>query len=298
LRLFGLGAINISSFIFSFNMKKFIFNIIIFILPIVIFAYSKSLYLLYSDNYINSVAGPEVYHSIIKSKLKSNAGKVLIGDSFGLSLFSNITCNDTINSLACNRAISMAGHFFLLNNYLNAGNQVDTVYMIFTPFSFLNNLDEVYTYNYFLKPFYKEEYMPLFTKTVYKQIHKIPYYYLCREPNILTSKWSPNYNSKGKISYTFLSTISVEYLSKIKELSSKNDFKIIILPTPTRISNKVSIENINKNEIVNTGLENEFENYFKNLIYLNDTNFIDNVHLKNRNMYTELVEYYKTKLMK
>jgi hypothetical protein len=279
-------------------MKKFIFNIIIFILPIVIVAYSKSLYLLYSDNYINSVAGPEVYHSIIKSKLKSNAGKVLIGDSFGLSLFSNITCNDTVNSLACNRAISMAGHFFLLNNYLNAGNQVDTVYMIFTPFSFLNNLDEGYTYNYFLKPFYKEEYMPFFTKTVYKQIHKIPYYYLCQEPNILTSKWSPNYISKGNISYTFLSPVSVDYLSKIKELSIKFKFKLIFLPTPTRYSNKTFIEKINRNEIVKTGLENEFEKYFENLNYLNDTNFIDNVHLKNRNMYTELVDYYKNQLMK
>jgi len=279
-------------------MKKFIFNIIIFILPVVIFAYSRSLYLLYSHKYKNTVAGSEIYHSVIKSKQKGKAKKLLIGDSVGYSLFSNTTYNDTINSLACNRAISMVGHFILLYNYLNADNKVDTVYMIFTPFSFMNNLDEVYTYHYFLKPFYTKEYLPLFTKTVISQIHKIPYYYICREPNILTSNWAPDFRSKDDIDYTFPSPISVEYLSKIKELSIKYNFKLIILPTPTRFSNKISIEKINKNEIVKTGLGNEFKNYFENIIYVNDTNFSDNVHLKNKNMYTELNEYYKNKLMK
>lgn|GEM_PF-634190 len=289
---------NINSSISSFNMKKFILNIIIFILPIVIFAYSKSLYLLYSDKYKSTVAGSEVYHSIIKSKQKGKAKKVLIGDSFGYSLFSNTINNDTINSLACNRAISMVGHFILLNNYLNAGNKVDTVYLIFTPFSFMNNLDEVYTYHYFLKPFYIKEYYPLFTLTVKNQVHKIPCYYICREPNILTSNWAPNFKSKDVKDYTFLSPVSVEYLAKIKELSLINKFKLIILPTPTRLSNKIFIEKINRNEIVKTGLENEFINYLETIIYINDTNFSDNVHLKNQNMYTEYADYYMNKLMK
>jgi hypothetical protein len=279
-------------------MKKFILNIIIFILPILIFAYSKSLYLLYSDKFKSTVAGSEVYLSINKSKQKWEAKKVLIGDSFGYSLFINTTNNYPVNSLACNRAISMAGHFILLNNYLNAGNQVDTVYMIFTPFSFMNNLDEVYTYHYFLKPFYIKEYSPLFTVTVKNQVHKIPYYFVCREPNILTSNWAPNFKSKDVIDFTFLSPVSVEYLSKIKELSIKNKFKLIILPTPTRLSNKTFIEKINRNEIINTGLENEFDRYFEKLIFINDTNFSDNVHLKKQSMYNEYADYYVNKLMK
>jgi hypothetical protein len=279
-------------------MKKFLVNIIIFILPIIIFAYSKSLYLLFTDKYKSTVAGTEVYNSLIKSKQKGKAKKLLIGDSFGYSLFSNTINNDTINSLACNRAISMVGHYILLNNYLIAGNQVDTVYLIFTPFSFMNNLDEVYTYHYFLKPFYIKEYYPLFTETVKNQVHKIPGYYICREPNILTSNWAPNFKSKDVIDFTFLSPISVEYLAKIKELSIIKKFKLIILPTPTRFSNKIFIEKINKNEIVKTGLENEFKNYFEKITYINDTNFTDNVHLKDQNMYIEYAHYYMNKLMK
>jgi hypothetical protein len=162
----------------------------------------------------------------------------------------------------------------------------------------MNNLDEVYTYHYFLKPFYIKEYYPLFTVTVKEQVHKIPYYFVCREPNILTSNWAPNFKSKDVIDYTFLSPVSVEYLSKMKELSIKNNFRLIILPTPTRVSNKIFIEKINRNEIVKTGLKNEFDSYFEKLIFINDTNFSDNVHLKNQKMNTEFADYYKNKLMK
>ena len=281
--------------ILNSSMKKFIFNTLIFILPVVIVVYSIHFYLLYSHEYQNRVVGSEIYHSIIKSKQKGKPKKILIGDSVCNQLFSNKTNTDTINSLACNQAISMVGHFILLNNYLNAGNQVDTVYMIFTPFSFLNNLDQVYTYQYFLKPFYNEEYMPLFTKIVNVQIHKIPYCFLSREPIILTSNWAPDFKSKDGINFTFLSPISVEYFAKIKELSDINKFKLILLPTPTKLSNKLFIEKINRNEIVKTGLVNQFNDYFEKLIFINDTNFTDNVHLKNK---TKYADYYKNKLMK
>ena len=189
----------------------------------------------------------------------------------------------------------MVGHFILLNNYLNAGNKVDTAYMIFTPFSFMNNLDEIFTYHYFLKPFYNEEYISLFTETVKNQVHKIPYNYICRDPVILTSDWAPNFKSKDHRNYTFLSPVSVEYLSKIKDLSIKYNFKIILLPTPTRSSNEKIIDKINKNEIVGTGLGNEFKKYFEIIMYINDTNFSDNVHLKHKEEY---IDYYKNKLMK
>jgi hypothetical protein len=276
-------------------MKRFIVNILIFILPVVIAAYSQHLYLFYSHKYYNSVTGSEIYYSITKSKQKSKTKKLLIGDSVCNQLFSNITHNDSINSLACNQAISMVGHFILLNNYLKAGNQIDTVYMIFSPFSFVNNLDQLFTYHYFLKPFYNKEYVPLFTKAVNNQIHKIPYYFICRDPIILTSNWAPNFKSKDDVNYTFLSPISVEYLAKIKDLSIKYKFRLIILPTPTKFSNKLFVEKINRNEIVGTGLDSEFKYYFENIIYINDTNFTDNVHLKDKKKYSD---YYKNKLMK
>ena len=152
-------------------------------------------------------------------------------------------------------------------------------------------MDQVYTYHYFVKPFYTDEYFPLFTKTVIRQVHKIPYYYLCRVPYILVTNWAPNFVSKDKNNYTFLSPISPEYLVKIKELSIKYAFKLIVLPTPTKLSSRQEVESMNKNEITINNLEDEFKDYFSNIIYLDDNFFQDGVHLKNPQQYTE---YYKT----
>jgi hypothetical protein len=259
--------------------------------------YIHPLYLIYTNKYKYTVAGEEIYAAIFKSKQKkTKSKKVLLGDSVGNQLFRNTTNNDTINSLACNQTISMLGHFILLNNYLNAGNKVDTVYMIFNPYSFRNNLDQVYTFHYFLKPFFVKEYKPLFSKTVYTQIDKIPYSEFCREPYILTSNWAPHYVPPVVKKYPFLSQISVEYLNKIKTLSRQNNFKLIILPTPVSINEKQAIEEIDKNELSNSGLDQEFESYFKNIIYLDSINFIDGLHLKDDKLpyYTG---YYKKELM-
>lgn len=262
-------------------MKRFIHKVISFTFQVLILFYCRPLYLLYNNKYKITVAGNEIYLSIHKSKQKTKAKKLLLGDSVGRQLFPNDTNNDTINSLACNRSIGMIGQFILLNNYIYAGNEIDTLFMLFTPFSFSNNLNDEYTYHYFLKPFYTDEYRPLFTKTVCKEIDKIPDKFLLREPYVLTSNWAPDFQWRDSVTYTFLSPISSEYLTKIKELSIKHHFRIILLPVPVSLSRKPKIDEMNKNEILNKPFTKEFKHYFKNIIYLDDTCFRDGTHLKN-----------------
>lgn len=258
--------------------------------------YIKPLYLLYNDNYKKIVPGREIYHSIYKSKQKNNSKIILLGDSVGNQLFSNKKNNDTINSLACNQAISMAGQYILLKNYINEGNKFDKVYLIFTPFSFQNNLDQVYTYHYFIKPFYLEEYKKEFTEIVTQQINKIPYISFSREPYILTSSWAPDFISKDEINNEFLSAISIEYLIKIKKLSIKHNFEFIILPTPICLSKKEDVEKMDKNNIIKNNLSHEFKRYFQNMIYLEDNFFVDGTHLKKEKL-DYFVEYFKNKLL-
>jgi hypothetical protein len=271
-------------------MKRFISNSIIFILIGVCLFHAKPFYLLYNEKYKSVVAGNEIYYSIQKSKKKNKSKKALFGDSVARQLFDNKTNNDTINSLACNQSIGMVGHYILLNNYLAAGNEVDTVYFIFRPFTFQNNLDQVYTYHYFLKPFYKKEYNQYFTETVKEQVAKIPYNKFCRYPSVLTSNWAPAFKTKDKNDYTFLSPITVEYFKKIKELSVKHSFKVIVLPAPVNSAFKSSIEKFDKKEIEENGFGNEFNNFFQNIIYLDNSYFSDSAHLNEPAVYTE---YYK-----
>ena len=276
-------------------MKKFLLHSILFLSILAILIQIRPLYLLYQDKYKQTVAGSDIYYSIFKSKQKKKSKKILFGDSVAQQLFPNKTNNDTINSMACNQSIAMVGHFILLNNYLNAGNEVDTVYMLFSPFSFQNNLNQVYTYHYFLKPFYIAEYKPLFTETVNNQVRKVPYFQFCRIPYILTSDWAPDFISKDVEDFTFLSPISIEYLHKIKQLSIQHHFKVIILPTPASMERKPMIEKMDQNEIAKNNLSDLFANYFKNIIYYDDINFFDGTHIKKPQEY---LPRYKNDLIK
>lgn len=278
-------------------MKKFITNSIVFLLLLFTLSSLLGFVLIWTGKYKHTVAGSETYYSIIKSKEKKKTKKLLLGDSVGNQLFPNTSTNATINSLSCNQAIGIIGHYLLLNNYLNAGNQVDTVYMVFRPYSFQNNLNQVFTYHYFLKPFYTEEYKALFTPLVIKQIKKIPYSKFCRVPQILTSNWAPDFSSTDSISYTFLSPISVEYLHKIKELSIKHHFKIRILSPPMSLIHKSNVEKMDKNEPAKNNLGQEFEHYFENIIYLNDSHFLDGSHL-NKVSLAFYTNHYKSRFFR
>lgn len=262
-------------------IKKFIRRIILFCLfaAFIIEIFSAGLLVLKIPQ--QYLPGKEIYQSITKSKSKSPKRKVLIGDSVTRQLFPPDKDTYGFVSLAANQAISMVGQYILLKNYINAGNNPDTVYLIVTPFTFRNNLDQIYTYHYFLKPFnnrYNKEY---FTDLALSQINKIPYARYSNLPHIKASTWAPEINEKYDSSFTFLSPVSGEYLNKIKELGNTCNFELIIQPTPTNIEWKDSIMNINKNEISMYGLDDEFCSYFNSITYFPDSIFIDGEHFKN-----------------
>lgn len=276
-------------------MRKFISKVIVFLLLGAIFIEVVSAVLIYTDLYLIGYPGRDVYLSIEKSKDKKKSKKILLGDSVGQQLFSNETNNDTINSLACNQAIGVVGQYLLLNNYLEAGNKVDTVFMIFAPSSFKNNLDQRFTYHYFLKPFDTPEYAGSFTQTVKEQISKIPYHQYSKVPHIYATSWAPDFVSSDSTDFTFLSPVSAEYLAKMKALSARHDFRLIILPTPTKISKKQWLDNIDKKEIREYDLTNEFADYFEKIIYLDSIHFIDDTHLIHPEIYTQV---YKKRLLR
>lgn len=276
-------------------MKTFIKKIVLFLLLVVVFIETISGILAFTNLYLIGYPGSEIYNAINKSKKKNKSKILLIGDSVGNQLFSNKTNNDGINSLACNQAIGVVGQYFLLNNYLRTGNKIDKVFMLFTPFSFKNNLDQVYTYHYFLKPFYTSEYDSLFTETVKEQIKKIPYRQFTKIPHVFVTSWAPEFNSTDQIDYTFLSPISIEYLIKIKELSIKYNFELTILPPPTSIQKKDLIDRIDIDEFAKANLDQEFKDYFNKIIYLDSTKFVDGTHLIHPEIYTEK---YRTELIK
>ncbi len=260
-------------------MEKFIRKIIFFsLLGFVIFE-SISLLYLWSDLYLEYYPGKELYTAIEKSKTKNESEILLLGDSVGGQFFPNNQQYDNINSLATNQAISMAGQYFLLKNYLSVGNKIDKLVILFAPDSFRNNLNQVYTYHYFLKPFYNSNYFPLYTSTVNKQIEKIPYHQCVYLPHIKIRSWAPDFNPSDPPITSPLSPISAEYLSKIKDLSIQNNFELIILPTPISIERIDEIKRVNLDGFSEYNFSQELEYYFTKIIYLDDSKFKNGIHL-------------------
>lgn len=247
--------------------------------------------MLSNDKYMQEVHGHEVYTSIKKSKEKTKIKKLIIGDSTANQLYNTETdTTSSIYSLTCNQAIGIVGHFFLLNNYLKAGNHPEDVYMIYSPLGFWDNLDQIYTYHYFLKPFYNEEYKPLMTENVFKQIYKIPFYYVCQNPIVLTSDWSPELMTE-KRDYTFFSPISKEYLEKIVSLSREYRFNLHIIPPFISEYWHDTINSFNINEIKGQLFSKEIKTYLKKINYINDSCFSDHLHLKHNHL-----GYFKNKM--
>ena len=267
-------------------MIRFIKKTVSFILIGLIIAESVFAILAYTNLFlVLGYPGKEIYHSIFKSKEKNKSKKILLGDSVGNQIFPNTKYNDGLNSLASNQAIGMVGQYILLYNYLNAGNKVDKVFMLFSPFSFQNSLNDVYTFHYFLKPFDNSENEPLISETVKKQIKKIPYHQFSKVPHIFVTSWAPEFRSTDQVNFSFLSPVSKEYLIKIKGLSLKHHFELILLPVPVSIRNKKNIAKFDFNEFSGTSIDNDLREYFEKIIFLDASKFSDGIHLKNPDKY-------------
>ena len=231
--------------------------IVLFALPIALYYTVKTVYLLKDDNYKKTIYGNEIYRAIEKSKIKTQYKKLILGDSTANQFYN---CKeedpDSAYSLSCNQAIGMIGQFILLHNYLEAGNN--------------------------------DEYKPLMSSLVIDQIEKLPKHGLCHFPLIQTTGWAPNIK-KEKRAYSFLSPICKEYLSKINNLSDKYHFAFKIIPTFVAEHWQDSIKHFNHAEFTDSNYKIELLHYLENITYLPDSCFIDEVHLRNPQLYKPII---------
>ncbi len=236
-------------------------------------------YKYWTNKYKEEVNGGEVYQAIEKSKKRGKKKKLILGDSVAKQFSeSDIDTNIYLN-LASNQAISLVGQFCLLTNYIQTKNEVDTLYLIYHPLSFSNNLDNSFTFHYFEKPFYGDEYMPLLTEEVKTQIEKIPFHYLAKYHPVLTSNWSPTF-SNDLTNKPFVSKISRIYLEKIVQLCHEKNIQLFIISPP--INQKFKNEFI---AIKKSSKNLHLQSYFENLKYYPESNFFpDQIHLNKKGL--------------
>lgn len=230
--------------------------------------------------------GGETYAAIHCSKLRVEKRKILVlGDSVARQLYGVSQYNDKIYSLACNQAVSLAGHHILLQNILkNNADQISKVYLVMHPVSFRNNLDQVYVFNYFIKPFYGKENYSRLTRDTRDRIGKVPLYFTSSFPIARITNYTPNLagfdepmlsaaaERKFKMSF-----VSLEYLKKMSSDLRKAgiDFQVVapVLHDEYRAYATESL----KKALADHNLEDHFTGYFQ-FRYLKKQKFVDLLH--------------------
>ena len=278
-------------------MKKFLTKVLGFTAIAIFFIYARPIYLLIGNKYQEQVVSDEVYLAINQSKQKTKYKKIVVGDSVAANLFPPTEENRLVYSMTSCIGTEPFGQYLLIKNYLKAGNQLEKVYWIYSPISFSSNLKGRFAYNYFLKPFYRREYLEDFTPLIRSHVKKIPYYFFSQEPGILTSNWTPNFYTDYTHDFSFLSPVAIEAIKKTKKLAEEFNFELVILPTPIIEEKKQQMQELemDKSEISENAFEDLFDGYFDKIIYLDSTNFLaDKSHLLNPQ---PLTTKYLTELM-
>jgi hypothetical protein len=211
--------------------------------------------------------------------------KLLLGDSVARQLYPVKENNDDHQSLACNQALSLAGHYFILKNFLKShpptpGKPYD-VTLVYHPQSFSSNLDQVFTYHHFVKNFYREPYKDEFTPEVTASLAIIPYKYIARNPLIYTTNWAPVVHFDPKAKHEFISPINRVYLLKIQQLCKTHGLKFKLMPPWISTSKEHQVAELKGDVKKHPELKPAFTGYFEAIQIKPNSLFSDEIHLVN-----------------
>lgn len=254
-------------------MKHFLRELMVFlgVFGLLFHAYPEFQY--WTKRYQTDVAGTEVYEVLAASKAKLKKKKLVIGDSVAKQVLDSLANDSAIVSLASNQAISMAGQYVIAAQALIANPSVDTLVLIYHPFSFQNNLASPLSFHYFVKPIYTEENMPLISELVKHQVEAIPFYYLAHYRPVLTSNWSPSFEGISDEKGLF-SSISREYVLRLHQLCVKKGVVLQIISPP--------INEVFRNQLIAARVEfKSIPGYADSWNFYASTNFLsDQIHLE------------------
>lgn len=263
-------------------MKRFLFIIAIYLFASIV---ATELITNSDISRLIKVSGFEIRTAERKSKRHTTkkVKKLILGDSTGCGLYPSWRSYDSIVSLACNAAISMAGHYFLLKNYLekNSDSLPEEVVILYHPSSFNNDLDQ-YAYHYFLKPFPIWKYKPLYSYHMSERVKSISLYWTAYLPFIHASEFTPEQSVPKMENANDFSEMSYEYLLLIDSLTQSYNIPLRCVATPIREDRRHFMETICRN-IENASpeqLKYLFKQYNKSITSYPADYFEDNAHLK------------------
>lgn len=226
-----------------------------------------------------------VYEAEQRSREDFSARVVVLGDSVCRELFreENEVPGER-RHLACNVGISMVGQYILAANAFEHDPGLREVQLLVHPKSFGNHLGNVYTMNYFVKPFYRRAYFKHFSPLVWQRLNqrpvcKLALFFPIRHSQILSTVDFTGTSPKAPPHHYFLSDISLEYLVKLRQLTAQHGARLRLIAPP--MSDAVSRSfDFMKGQARAAGLDDLFAEYFAGMKFFPEDLYSDSCHLK------------------
>ena len=198
-----------------------------------------------------------------------------------------------------NQAYEVPGNYILLNNLINNDSKIQRLILIINPFSLSSNLNQKYTYNYFIKPFDnflwvldKKEREYINNVFPSKKLMHIPYY------KYSFSRFElENSIDIQNIKKIVPSELNLKYINKIDSLCKSNGIDFKLISPPLVRSKRKNIELVKK-DVFYSSYKNIIKTYFENIYYYDDSlssdgwhfDDIDNFFTKHNQLINEIIK--------
>lgn len=257
-----------------------------------------------SGDYITINNGPdEICPYIDKARDGNNYTKLILGDSVCHQMFTDLQdYNDDICILGSNAAITMIGQYILMREFLDNHDEVSDIWLIIIPSSLSSYIDTYYGYQYIVMPNVEKGTLALLDQPTTKQLENV-YGKIFLNPSVVhfldrsapSRKVYLNLLSKHGEGYgnAPMSPVSIEYIDKMINLCSEHNVRLHLLSGPVSNARKDIYQDI-VTEFKATGLDQQFPNYSRDIMYYPDIQFRDGIHLggdyANQSSYNEKIK--------
>ncbi len=268
-----------------------------------------------SEEYLTENNGSdEIIPYIERVRTKDQYTKLIIGDSVCGQMYRNLQVfNDDVCIIGGNAAITMAGQYILVHEFLENHEDATDIYLILVPLSLNSTFDTKFGYQYTAMPFVLTDTLQLLDENTIEKMESIYGEFFMKKPVVYAIERSAinrklylnelqkrvTVEEEGRIS-----EVALQYLVKIKELCDERGVTLHLLPGPYSDSEAQAVlyEEL-RTEYEASVLNEYFPNYLDDAWIYPSEQFGDDLHFggafANQQSYNEKIKemYEGTKLL-
>jgi hypothetical protein len=177
----------------------------------------------------------------------------------------------------------MVTSYIYIAKAIESTPQLKTVIILTIPYGFCHRFENVYSYNIFVKPYYKFSNFRFFDVYLHQKVAQKPFALLNAFKLFKILPFSDfNYNDGKPIRYDTLPEFSVHYLKRLRDLAARHHVKLIFVASPVSERFMKYTGNLAalREDIHKYGFDSLFTGYFEHIPVYPDSCFKDEAHFK------------------